>query len=80
MNERIKKLYEQSFVTDDYVNVGINGVELGIKFDPEKFAELIVRECAQVAKDIQTFYDENNDSQVNTEIWTMIKEHFGVEE
>ena len=51
MNERIKKLYEQSFVTDDYVNVGINGVELGIRFDPEKFAELIVRECIDVVED-----------------------------
>ena len=45
----------------------------------EKFAELIVKECAEVAKDIQIFYDEHNDSQVNTEIWTMIKLHLGVE-
>lgn len=51
MNERIKKLYEQSFVTDDYVNVGINGVELGIKFDPEKFAELIVKECIDIVSE-----------------------------
>jgi hypothetical protein len=46
----------------------------------EKFAELIVRECAKIAEDTQKFYDEHNDSVVNTEIWTMIKLHFGVEE
>ena len=45
MNEQLQKLYEQSFVTDTYVNVGPDGAKLGIKFDPEKFAELIVREC-----------------------------------
>ena len=52
MNERIKQLYEQSFLTDDYVNVGINGVELGIKFDPEKFAELIIREYSYDVMDL----------------------------
>jgi hypothetical protein len=45
MNERIEKLYGQSFVNENYVNVGPNGTELVIRFDPEKFAELIVREC-----------------------------------
>jgi len=72
MNERIKKLYEQSFVTDDYVNVGINGVELGIKFDPEKFAELIVRECAEVGSKFSQAHP--------LDIQYQIKRHFGVEE
>lgn len=49
MNERIEKLYGQSFVTDNYVNVGPNGTELGIRFDPEKFAELLIRDCAKSA-------------------------------
>jgi hypothetical protein len=53
--------------------------ELEVKFE-EKFAELIVKECAKIAEDTQKFYDEHNDSVVNTEIWTMIKLHFGVEE
>ena len=53
MNKRIKELYEQSFLTDDYVNVGINGVELGIKFDPEKFAELIIRECMSQIEEVR---------------------------
>lgn len=78
MNERIKKLYEQSFVTDDYVNVGINGVELGIKFDPEKFAELIVRECIWAL-----WTEECRTSDLASEEYTRgsnkIKQHFGVE-
>jgi hypothetical protein len=44
MNEQLQKLYEQSFVTDTYVNVGPDGATLGIKFDPEKFAELILHD------------------------------------
>ena len=72
MNERIKKLYEQSFVTDDYVNVGINGVELGIRFDPEKFALLIVRECA----DCVDFYTSDGNGPASD----VILNHFGVKE
>ena len=72
MNKRIKELYEQSFLTDDYVNVGINGVELGIKFDPEKFAELIVRECAEVGSKFSQAHP--------LDIQYQIKRHFGVEE
>ena len=72
MNKRIKELYEQSFLTDDYVNVGINGVELGIKFDPKKFAELIVRECAEVGSKFSQAHP--------LDIQYQIKRHFGVEE
>ena len=79
MNERIKKLYEQSFVTDDYVNVGINGVELGIRFDPEKFAELIVRECIEQAS-IGNGHGNNQWDRALTFAAKNIKEHFGVEE
>ena len=79
MNNRIQELVLQAGG-----NFADSPLEFAVVFgeleDFEKFAELIVRECAKVAKDIQTFYDENNDSQVNTEIWTMIKQHFGVEE
>ena len=83
MNKRIKELYEQSFLTDDYVNVGINGVELGIKFDPEKFAELIVRECAEqiIAKGTDWVDFAPSQTGVRPEYWDMaqqIKQHFGV--
>ena len=60
MNERIKELAEQA------------GLEYN--FDPmlwlkyEKFAELIVRECAEVAED----YDGAH------YVGTAIKQHFGV--
>jgi hypothetical protein len=75
MNERIEKLSEQCQLE----TYGINGELLASHFDAQKFAELIVRECAKIAEDTQKFYDEHNDSVVNTEIWTMIKLHFGVE-
>ena len=83
MNERIKELYEQSFVTDDYVNVGINGVELGIRFDPEKFAELIVRECIGCCEQaISDPVPESVDTWLNggSQCINEIKQHFGVEE
>ena len=78
MNERIKKLYEQSFVTDDYVNVGINGVELGIKFDPEKFAELIIEECVEVAHPKLT--DVGEWAAGMRLVQQRLKQHFGVKE
>jgi hypothetical protein len=46
----------------------------------DRLVNLVIRDCAKIAEDTQKFYDEHNDSVVNTEIWTMIKLHFGVEE
>ena len=46
----------------------------------DRLIELVIRDCAKIAEDTQKFYDEHNDSVVNTEIWTMIKLHFGVRE
>ena len=74
MNERIQKLYEQSFVTDSYVNVGPDGAKLGIRFDPNKFAELIVRECANVVSETRWHLPPTQQ-----QIAISIKEHFGVE-
>lgn len=64
MNERIKQLAEQA--TDKWVG--------GEFFDREKFAELIVRECAQFVEDKFDF--------VGDEIIVKEKmlEHFGIEE
>ena len=62
MNERIKQLAEQAgmnIVDDKFSTYG--------KF-AEKFAELIVRECAK--------FCENKNSKL---LGTMMKEHFGVE-
>jgi len=75
MNDRIRELAEQcGFRSNPDI------YDRNQSFDIPKFAELVVRECAKIAEDTQKFYDEHNDSQVNTEIWTMIKQHFGVEE
>jgi hypothetical protein len=65
MNERIKELAEQAGYSKDYL-------EIGLPSNMEKFAELIVRECAGrvdwiLAEDGRTQGD-------------LIREHFGVEE
>lgn len=45
----------------------------------QKFVELIVKECAKVAKDTQDWYATNNPSGiVNTDISAKIEAHFGV--
>lgn len=81
MNERIKELAVQAeFKVYEGDRVGTPGYGDYIKDGAlEKFAELIVQECAQIAKDTQDFYNEHNDGIINTEIWTMIKYRFGVD-
>ena len=50
MNERIKKLKEQATsYTWNGNDVNEELDEIGYFFDVEKFAELIVRECSQMA-------------------------------
>ena len=66
MNERIKDFYDQ--VGLDFENFQRVTVTKG---DMEKFAELIVRECAHIAWANSTGYNISH---------TKIKEHFGVEE
>ena len=67
MNERIKLLTEQA--TKHYPATESSG-EFST-FDKEKFAELIVRECAEVAR---------LNTRVDSKVYLMIQEHFGVEE
>jgi hypothetical protein len=65
MNERIKELAIQS------------GLPTALDYHQkryEKFAELIVRECASIYEGVYT------DQQRPERIDTRIKEHFGVEE
>jgi len=70
MNERIKQLAEQA---TSYNNSD------GWLFDKEKFAELIVRECAK-----SLWTEECHNSDLALEEFernsAKIKEHFGVEE
>ena len=70
MNERIKQLAEQA----GFIDRGSNHTAY-MSFDHEKFAELIVRECANLFDK-----DEMELSLTERTIHKTIKEHFGVEE
>ena len=75
MNERIKQLYEQSM--EQHVSNNMAWEEL----NPEKFAELIVRECVIRAE--REWIRNGSDTEHNkaiTGVIKSIKEHFGVEE
>ena len=65
MNERIRELMEQAGLYDFVVE------SMGINEELEKFAELIVKECA----DIGERYADGN-----YEVRNLILEHFGIEE
>ena len=67
MNERIRLLALQAGATTTQRSGWIDYGTLGL--DVEKFAELIVRECANVAADHEAL-----------DIYEEIREHFGVEE
>ena len=61
MNQRIKELAEQAGYSKDYL-------EIGLPSNMEKFAELIVRQCAEIAGTAEPYKAED-----------LIKQHFGVE-
>ena len=71
MNERIIKLYDQATILEG------NGDYVAGELDPVKFAELIVRECANMA---ESFHRHQYDFTGNLELHEFIREHFGVEE
>jgi hypothetical protein len=67
MNKRIQELMKQSMVEHQF----------DVRFSPEKFAELIVRECAKVA-----WYHtpDTEELEYSHLIENEILKHFGVEE
>lgn len=67
MNQRIKELEPQCWEMNEF----------GLNFNYEKFAELIVRECVNMA---ESFHYHQYDFTGNLELHEFIKEHFGVEE
>ena len=73
MNERIQELADEAakFSAIMALPTGESGDNLFV----EKFAELIIRECAELVKD---FYQEDEFTCYSAK--TEIKEHFGVEE
>jgi len=72
MNKIIAELYDQAIVIED------GGDYVCGELDPEKFAELIIKECIDIAQDRAAFdgYPPNDVNIVIDEI----REHFGVEE
>ncbi len=81
MNERIQELALQAGITTnldtDYFEKDINK---WIDYFSKKFAELIIRECADVCESMQLIgpYKEVQDATLK-DASVQIKEHFGVE-
>ena len=64
MNDKVQQLMDQSF-TD----------EQGERFDPERFAKLIVEECAKIAN------EHNSEVEgVTLGVGRALKQHFGITE
>ena len=76
MNERIRELALQAMTYVTH-NPKANKLNSGDMFD-EKFAELIVKECIDIAQDRANFpgFPPNDVNDIIDEI----REHFGVEE
>ena len=77
MNERIKELAEQAGYSKDFLAIGLPN-------NMEKFAELIVKECADACykhKDVESFgIYPIRVAMVTKACSDNIKQHFGVEE
>ena len=72
MNERIRELAKQSGTWEYYeINEGVGEDEKHL----EKFAELIIRACADVAKETRWAVPPSQE-----QIARGIQQHFGVEE
>ena len=95
MNERIKELIEQATESTGFLTAGDSVPPLPVReFNKEKFAELIVRECANVLRaESERLYKLSAEEKdelfasnfeicaekcVDNEV--AIREHFGVEE
>jgi RNA polymerase subunit RPABC4/transcription elongation factor Spt4 len=78
MNERIKQLERQCW--SHHVDGTL--VDGQLHFDPKKFAELIVKECAEICNQhpSKTFKKEWDADVVAWDITQRIKGRFGVEE
>jgi hypothetical protein len=69
MNERIQALANEATCFKEGLTEGLYDIEI---FDKEKFAELIVRECAELSADNPGYNGLN--------IFDKILKHFGVKE
>jgi hypothetical protein len=76
MNERIRELINEATCFKEGDTEGKYDIEV---FDKEKFAELIVRECAAICQDVDG--EDNIDARSGRQDCAVeIREHFGVEE
>ena len=92
MNERINELYKQAHIErrqeyfSSVVDPTIKSVSVTRQFNPELFAELIVRECIQLALDEKQRYANISHRDMIECVVAMdnyqmlVKEHFGVDE
>jgi hypothetical protein len=72
MNERIRELLKQSNYDARYCSE---------YFDPAKFAELIVRECASQVRFTDLLKcNDDSDGEILLQASVQLKQHFGVEE
>ena len=77
MNERIRELIEQATTKQDFYPAGCNGYpDYRYEFDKEKFAELIVQECAHIVEDEDTGDIYGKSARL---AMIRIRQHFGVE-
>ena len=81
MNERIRELFEKAGANANTVAV----LKQHTYFDPELFAELIVRECIEVVEqDMKLAHIQmiplTLEKYANGRLKEKIKKHFGVEE
>jgi len=74
MNEKIRLLFEQAHIQPPVERSGQFAFTPPKTFSPEKFAELIVAECADL------FTRTHTDEQYQRRIDKTIRKHFGVEE
>ncbi len=75
MNERIRLLARQAGATTTQRSGWIDYGTLDL--DVEKFAELIVRECAELAREWEDDYVVEDTAPFHSDV--KIKKHFGVE-
>ncbi len=75
MNERIRELAKQAEKVIGYTDGGYTEIK---SLDPERFAELIVKECISVPYSMWDQAELNADVAVKIE--HRIKEHFGMEQ
>lgn len=82
MNKQIHRLYKQAHLTCLDILADGTVVGFGTKFDPEEFAELLIKDCLnQVAAAIPdtTCSSSGAYRTARTAVLARIKEHFGVE-